>query len=81
LNKYTVKNLLLALATSTLLLAGCCAMYHTSQQWEYRAAMPPGGAHPVSIEARQQFLNELGKDGWVLVAADGDLFYLKRPKR
>jgi hypothetical protein len=37
----------------------------------------------VTSENRQNFLDELGKDGWILVAVDDQtgLFYLKRPKK
>jgi hypothetical protein len=65
----------------TLVMCGCSSTHHSSQKWEYKAVLTPlgpEGTRPVSIERRQQFLNELGKDGWVLVTADADLFYLKR---
>jgi hypothetical protein len=37
----------------------------------------------VTSENKQKFLDELGKDGWILVAVDDQtgLFYLKRPKQ
>jgi len=78
------KNLAHVITVSALLLAGCSSMDHGSKQWEYKAALTPlrpGGGRPVPVESREQFLNELGKDGWVLVAADGDLFYMKRLKK
>ena len=77
-------NLAFVIIASVQLLAGCCSMDHGSKQWEYKAAatpLGPGGVRPVPVERREQFLNELGKDGWVLVAAEGDLFYLKRLKK
>ena len=56
--------------------------------WEYKVASPPhgpgfGGASrgPEQWrELQQTFLNDLGKEGWVLVSQnEGRLFYLKRP--
>ena len=42
-----------------------------------------GGGFPEMMqrrrEARQEFLNQLGKDGWILVSEDEGTFYLKRP--
>lgn len=75
----------LTLLVSVGLLAGCSSMHGTARQWEYKVAQPPvatpPGTRPVGLEQREQFLNQLGKEGWVLVAADGDLFYLKRPAK
>lgn len=74
----------LLFAIGSVFLAGCCATHHASNQWEYKVAEPPigpEGTRPVSIHRREEFLNELGRDGWILVAADADLFYLKRPVR
>ncbi len=63
------KNLALVFTASALLLAGCSSMDHGSKQWEYKVVVtllgPGGGAHPAPVERREQFLNELGKDGWV----------------
>jgi len=78
------KTIVLMFAASTLLLASCCTTHRANKQWEYKLtySTPPGpaGLHP---ENQQQFLNELGKDGWILVAVDPQtgLFYLKRPKQ
>lgn len=67
------------------LLTGCCGMHGKARQWEYKVAetplVTPPGTRPVGIQERERFLNQLGRDGWVLVAADADLFYLKRPAR
>lgn len=75
------KHITLIIAASTLLLAGCSSTHHASKQWEYKVALTPApkGTRPVGIEGREQFLNELAKEGWILVSADSDLFYLKRP--
>ena len=41
--------------------------------WEYKVASSPHGESP------QAFLNELGKEGWVLVSQnEGRVFYFKR---
>jgi hypothetical protein len=78
------KSIALVIATSTLLLAGCSTTHHASKQWEYKVAhtpIGPEGTRPVSIERREQFLNELAKEGWILVSAESDVFYLKRRSR
>lgn len=63
------------------------------QKWEYRAlripdGRPSGGRKP-ELNARrsgsQETLNQLGEEGWELVAVRNDtdgepVFYLKRPK-
>jgi hypothetical protein len=81
------RTIALIFAASALGLAGCCTTPHVSK-WEYKVAdLPrvPGNSPNVpgfqDLRSRQQdFLNELGKDGWVLVSeSDGRTFYLKRP--
>jgi hypothetical protein len=74
---------LILTAGSSLLLAGCCTADHFTK-WEYKVAAPPtttaGGQ--AWAEERQSFLNDLGKDGWVLVyETGGGVYYLKRPIR
>jgi hypothetical protein len=59
-------------------------------------AFQPGGTNSNTLEAaaehrreiaklirenQQAFLNELGKEGWILVNEDQGTFYLKRPSR
>jgi hypothetical protein len=78
-------KLLTTVAGAGLLLAGCCAPHHLTK-WEYKVAIPAReqGVHTPEkwIEARQQLLNDLGKDGWILVSEEqGGVFYLKRPLR
>jgi hypothetical protein len=78
------KSIAIVIAAGTLLVAGCCSTHHAAKQWEYKVALTPvgpEGTQPVGIEGREKFLNDLAKDGWILVAAESDLFYLKRPKR
>jgi hypothetical protein len=58
------KSIALMFVASALLLAGCCTSHHVTQ-WEYMnltitASMPDQSqSHPT--------LNELGKEGWVVV--------------
>jgi hypothetical protein len=77
------KAIALIFAASTLFLAGCCTTPQ-SAKWEYKVAAPPhapAGAGPQEYkDLTQAFLNDLGKDGWVLITqADNRLFYFKRP--
>jgi hypothetical protein len=70
------------IAASALFLAGCCTTPHASK-WEYKVVSHPwaaaGPTPEAAREARQAFLNDLGKEGWVLIQMDGMLFYFKRP--
>jgi len=79
------KSIALVFVASTLILAGCCTPIHAAK-WEYKVAEAPhpppsSGASPEDWRDRQQtFLNDLGKDGWVLVnETDGRVFYFIRP--
>jgi hypothetical protein len=83
------KCIAVILAAGTVLLAGCCATSHVTK-WEYKVAFAPGpqpGANVAiaSSERRalqEKFLNELGKEGWVLVMGRPEAdnaFYFKRP--
>ncbi len=76
------------LVASALSLAGCCTTPH-APKWEYKVARLPRGGDanraesPEAVrEAQETLLNDLGKEGWVLVSqTDGRLFYFKRPVR
>jgi hypothetical protein len=76
------KSIALVIAASTLFLAGCCTTPHATK-WEYKVVNAPHltvGTDPQGpVAAWQSFLNDLGKDGWVLIERDGLVFYLKRP--
>jgi hypothetical protein len=78
------KSIALVFVASTLLLAGCCTMPHATK-WEYKVEDATHwtirGAGPQAWQAGyQSHLNDLGKDGWVLVTEqDGRIFYFKRP--
>jgi hypothetical protein len=81
------KGIMVLLGTGILLLGGGCT---TSRpvKWEYKGATGPrlfrGGPSDGSLsgnvlEARQSFLNELGKEGWVLVTeTEGRVSYFIR---
>jgi hypothetical protein len=73
----------LAFVAAALLWTGCRTMPH-EVKWEYRVAeapRPPTGASPREREESQQaFLDNLGKDGWILVSqTEGRTFYFMRP--
>ena len=78
------KCVTVVIAASALFLAGCCTTPRATK-WEYKVASPhlsafggPGGPE-AAREARQAFLNDLGKEGWVLVSeTDGRVFYFIR---
>ena len=71
-------------AASSMLLAGCCTMHHTGR-WEYKVTEVPQSAEEAknmrapSYETRQNYLNSLGRDGWMLVTEDQGVLYLRRP--
>jgi hypothetical protein len=79
-----VKCIAVVFAASALFLAGCCATPQAAK-WEYKVASPhfaDAGGHPAVREAQQALLNDLGKEGWVLVSqTEGRDFYFKRPVR
>jgi PBP1b-binding outer membrane lipoprotein LpoB len=75
------KSIALIFAVSTLFLAGCCTT-HNATKWEYKVAQDPSHVGHTSQEIRelqQTFLNDLGKEGWVLINEnEGGTFYFKR---
>ena len=82
----TSRIVLALIAVSSMLLAGCCSVHHAGR-WEYKVTQVPGAPQETanmrgpSLEAREQYLNSLGNDGWILVSEDLGVFYLKRPKK
>ncbi len=50
-------------------------------QWEYKVASAPSNVSPASQRVQEQFLNEMSKEGWILVTQQAGQFYLKRPKK
>jgi hypothetical protein len=82
--KRNLTSLLIAIASSSLLI-GCCTTHQCCAQhnaiateWEYKIASPgPGNA-----SYQEKFLNDVGKDGWVLVQKDDRGRYIfKRAKK
>jgi len=71
---------LLIVGTCSLTLAGCCTMGRVTQ-WEYKVASAPSNVSPASQRVQEQFLNEMSKEGWILVTQQAGQFYLKRPKK
>ena len=74
------KNLCLAGAMVIFLLPGCSTAPH-STVWEYKVASPHyenPSPRPRSV-VLEDFLNELGKDGWILVQDVDGKYYFKRP--
>jgi hypothetical protein len=72
---------LIVMAICGLLLAGCCTAHQ--KQWEYkveRILQPSPGTEEFD-KVQQTQLNEMGKDGWVLVTKDANAFYFERVKR
>jgi len=69
--------------TSVLLLTGCCTTHHITK-WEYKLAFPPAFNTGENINEYHErvtaVLDDLGKDGWILVSqTEGRIFYFKRP--
>ena len=76
------------LVVSALALTGCCCTPRATK-WEYKVAWLSRGGDanraegPESVrQAQETLLNDLGKDGWVLVSqSEGRFFYFKRAAR
>jgi len=76
-------NRLLILSASILLLPGCSTA-HRAKHWEYKivesgnynANTTPPPDWPAKQEA---MLDNLGKDGWILVTESNGYFYFRRP--
>jgi hypothetical protein len=90
-------KILLAITVTAWLLVGCAtsSLHHT--EWEYKIAAPPsqgssygnranqaeaGQALENRRKVREEFLNDMGRDGWILVEKDeAGWYYFKRAKR
>ena len=72
-----------AIIASSYLLTGCCTN-RSATQWEYLTASVSYSEATTSVdEAKTAFLNNLAKDGWVLVlhdSLDGNYIF-KRAKK
>jgi hypothetical protein len=81
------KKVIFIFAACTLFLSGCCTTPHVAK-WEYKVVTAPELSGTVGQPNRevarqrraneQAFLNELGKDDWMLVSEDSGTFYLRR---
>ena len=80
------RSMLVLMATTSMLLAGCSSVHHAGR-WEYKITETPQtpeeakAMRGTSWETREKYLNSLASDGWILVSADGGIFYLRRPKK
>ena len=82
------KTAIFIFAAYILFLSGCCTTPHVTK-WEYKVVTAPEltgtmGQPNQEVAQRkraneQEFLNELGKDGWMVVSEDSGTFYLRRP--
>ena len=74
----------LGLVLGILLLAGC-ATQPRATKWEYKVAYlgtVSAGDPKIWVGEYQTFLDNFGKEGWILVSQDsGKVFYFKRPVR
>ncbi|HLH55263.1 MAG TPA: DUF4177 domain-containing protein [Verrucomicrobiae bacterium] len=78
----------LVIVAGALALAGCCSITPSSK-WEYKVVRLSRGGDANHVEApeavrqaQETLLNDLGKEGWVLVSqTDGRFFYFKRAVR
>lgn len=70
-----IKSLLIITTAASLLFG--CATPHDTTQWEYRIARDDN----TRSETPEVFLNNLGKEGWVLVQHENGRYIFKRPKR
>jgi hypothetical protein len=71
-----MKTLLIITAAASLL-AGCATSGHHTEQWEYKTALDDN----TRSETPEVFLNNLGKEGWMLVQHDSNgRYFFKRPR-
>ena len=74
----------LVFAASLLCLAGCVTTPHAAK-WEYKVedarqwVTPSGGTNSDWQASYERRMNELGKDGWVLMHRDGNIMFFMRP--
>jgi len=72
----------LVIAASTVGLAGCCTTPRTPK-WEYKVEderkwVSRDSVTPDWLVVEQRRLNDLGKDGWVLIQRDANLYFFMR---
>jgi hypothetical protein len=77
----TILKYVVAIITSSFLLTGCCTSHHATQ-WEYKSAYPDNNGAIPRYKMIDPFLNDLAKDGWILVQEDHNgIFIFKRAKK
>ena len=79
--KTTLKQLFI-IGASSFLLAGCCSTRHATR-WEYKVVPEKrAGLTPAEwMNKGEALMDDLGKDGWVLVDVSDATYYFKRPVR
>jgi hypothetical protein len=79
--KTNLKQLFI-IGASSFLLAGCCSTHHVTR-WEYKAVREERVGHTPAEWMRigEALMDELGKDGWILVTVSEATYYFKRPVR
>ena len=75
---------MLILAASALTLSGCCTPHHIAH-WEYKvirsATISANAPQPDWPTKQQALIEDLSKDGWVLVTESSGYLYFKRPQK
>lgn len=75
------KCIAVLIAAGALCLAGCCTT-ESRVRWEYKVVHATSAQVRGEMGGTQQLLNDLGKEGWILVSQDqGRGFYFKRPMK
>lgn len=69
---------LLIIGTGCLLLAGCCTTHHVTK-YEYKVVHFADADQSNWMPKQESYLNEIGKDGWILVNVSDQYYYFKRP--
>ena len=81
--KTNIKQLLI-IGAGSLLLAGCCTTPRVTQ-WEYKIVAAPwllphgSGSETEGRKNQEAVMNQMGKDGWILVDVTDANYYFKRP--
>jgi len=86
-----MKVLLIITAVASLLVGCATSSVQHGEQWEYKVVAPPSFGLNQANQApdvkqmgknMEAFLNDMGKDGWILVQrAESGWYYFKRAKR
>ena len=86
-----MKVLLIITVVASLFVGCATSSVQHGEQWEYKVAVPPSLGLNQANQApdvkqmgknMEAFLNDMGKDGWILVQrAESGWYYFKRAKR